>query len=50
MTFTGVREEYYETGELKSTWFECNGIRDGEYREFYEKNAKDNWNIYDEKK
>ena len=35
MSFTGVREVYYKAGELRTSWFECNGVRDGEYKSFW---------------
>ena len=42
MTFTGIKNEYYETGELKSTCFECNGIKEGEYKEWFNNGTLEN--------
>ena len=30
------KRTYYETGELKSEWFEINGKKNGEYKQYYE--------------
>ena len=33
---TGVEREYYPSGELMSEVFVNNGIREGEYKDYYE--------------
>ena len=30
-----VKREYYPFGELKEEWFEINGIKEGESKEYY---------------
>ena len=30
-----VKRKYYENGELRSEWFEINGIKDGVYKYYW---------------
>jgi antitoxin component YwqK of YwqJK toxin-antitoxin module len=35
-SFTGVRKEYYSSGQLMSEVFVNDGVREGEYKSYYE--------------